>query len=197
MKWGYAVVPEHPHTPWGMWGSLVHHCNAHTDRSRHISVDSDPHPRARMTHRTARRGWFVDVLRVIWWCLRVFSDAWTWGKVRPSVWTIPCRYMAVEGFKMVTTHAHPPPPQHTAVGAGGRWWWCGLFLGWVWCSETPRSVVPSPLPLHTPSSRPSYVPPPPVSLAPNTHTHTHHFPPRPCAACGLCSVPLVCVSVLL
>ena len=74
---------------------------------------------------------------------------------------------------MVTTHTHPPPPQHTAVGAGGRWWWCGLFLGWVWCSETPRSVVPSPLPLHTPSSRPSYVPPPPVSLAPNTHTHTH------------------------
>ena len=72
MKWGYAVVPEHPHTPWGMWGSLVHHCNAHTDRSRHISVDSDPHPHARMTHRTARRGWFVDVLRVIWWCLRVF-----------------------------------------------------------------------------------------------------------------------------
>ena len=98
--------------------------------------------------------------------------------MRPSVWTIPCRYMAVEGFKMVTTHAHPPPPQHTAVGAGGRWWWCGLFLGWVWCSETPRSVVPSPLPLHTPSSRPSYVPPPPVSLAPNTHTHTTSLPVR-------------------
>jgi len=95
-QWGYAVVPEHPHTPRGIWVGLMHHQTAHTDHPRHISVDSDPHSHARATCRTPRRAWLTDLIRVIWTCLRVLAVAWTCGYLGPSAWTTWGRYMTVE-----------------------------------------------------------------------------------------------------
>ena len=80
-QWGYAVVPEHPHTPRGIWVGLMHHQTAHTDHPRHISVDSDPHSHARATCRTPRRAWLTDPIRVIWTCLRVLAVAWVLSRV--------------------------------------------------------------------------------------------------------------------